>query len=255
MSQKAHTKYKWPPYATELISPMKTFCVRHCIWQARFSYIVIIQKLFYPDMARGRRLRQSVSHPCTEIIHIERCMAKVQWARCDFIYRVTNTNTAARQIGLQRKLPVLQHWRHRRSQEGKGAMPPKCLEHTVILCFERRCSKQNGVIRLKSDILPLPNSWAGCATDWCWHVKRRQKSCHIFFNSLNHCTVAIACEIVQSQSAVWFAVWHYCEVPLPQLWKKDILGQKHFVVCWMEVVAGQDLPLWENALHKIPTTI
>jgi len=38
----------------------------------------------------------------------------------------------------------------------KGAMPPKCLENIVILCFERRFSKQNSVIHLKSNILPPP---------------------------------------------------------------------------------------------------
>ena len=42
--------------------------------------------------------------------------------------------------------------------------PPKFLEITVIFCFERRFSKQNSVIRLKSNILPPPNSWAGYAT-------------------------------------------------------------------------------------------
>jgi len=31
---------------------------------------------------------------------------------------------------------------------------PKFLENMVILCFERRFSKQNRVIRLKSNILP-----------------------------------------------------------------------------------------------------
>jgi len=51
----------------------------------------------------------------------------------------------------------------------KGAMaPPKYLENIVILCFERRFSKQNSVIRLKSNILVPPNSppnfWAGYAT-------------------------------------------------------------------------------------------
>ena len=40
---------------------------------------------------------------------------------------------------------------HRCSQ-GWG-MPPKFLEHIVILCFERRYLKQNSVIRLKSNIL------------------------------------------------------------------------------------------------------
>jgi len=39
------------------------------------------------------------------------------------------------------------------------------LENIVILCFERHFSKQNSVIRLKSNILALPpNFWAGCAT-------------------------------------------------------------------------------------------
>ena len=54
----------------------------------------------------------------------------------------------------------------------KGAMPPKILENMVILCFERRFSKQNSVIRLKSNILPpLQNFWAGYATEptlSCW---------------------------------------------------------------------------------------
>jgi len=40
------------------------------------------------------------------------------------------------------------------AREGKGAVPPsKCLENIVILCFKRRFSKQNSVIRLKSNIL------------------------------------------------------------------------------------------------------
>ena len=45
---------------------------------------------------------------------------------------------------------------HRRNRGGgKGTMaPPKFLEN-VILCFERRFSKQNSVIRLKSNILAL----------------------------------------------------------------------------------------------------
>jgi len=34
---------------------------------------------------------------------------------------------------------------------------PKFLEHIVVLGFERRFSKQNSVIRLKSNILHLPN--------------------------------------------------------------------------------------------------
>jgi len=43
---------------------------------------------------------------------------------------------------------------YRRSQGGaKEPCPPKFLENIVILCFERRFSKQNSVIRIKSNIL------------------------------------------------------------------------------------------------------
>jgi len=38
----------------------------------------------------------------------------------------------------------------------RGAMPPKFLENIVILSFERRFSKQNRAIRLKSTILAPP---------------------------------------------------------------------------------------------------
>ena len=48
---------------------------------------------------------------------------------------------------------------HRNSQGAKGALAPlKFLENIVILCFERRFSKQNSVIRLKSNISPPPIS-------------------------------------------------------------------------------------------------
>jgi len=42
--------------------------------------------------------------------------------------------------------------------------PTKFVEFIAILCFERRFSKQNGVIRLKSPILATPNFWSGYAT-------------------------------------------------------------------------------------------
>jgi len=42
-------------------------------------------------------------------------------------------------------------------------MPPKFLEHAVILCLERRYPEQNSVIRLKSNILPPP-AISGLAT-------------------------------------------------------------------------------------------
>jgi len=58
---------------------------------------------------------------------------------------------------------------HRRRQRGrKGPYLPKFLENIVILCFERRFSKQNSVIRLKSNISPPPKIF-GLATplpDW-----------------------------------------------------------------------------------------
>jgi len=54
---------------------------------------------------------------------------------------------------------------------GKRAMAPEFLENTAMLCFERRFSKQNSVIRVKSNILAPkkffwfpPNFWAGYAT-------------------------------------------------------------------------------------------
>jgi len=73
---------------------------------------------------------------------------------------VTTANHALFHIGARRNLPMGGP-KHKRSQGGvKGSMPPKCLEHIVILCFERRFSKQNSVIRLKLNILvyyTLPN--------------------------------------------------------------------------------------------------
>jgi len=56
--------------------------------------------------------------------------------------------------GVRRKFPR-GDLKHRRSQgRAKGAMPPpKFVKNIVILCFERRFSKQNSVIRLKLNIL------------------------------------------------------------------------------------------------------
>jgi len=42
--------------------------------------------------------------------------------------------------------------------------PQKFLERIVILCFKKRFSKQNSVIRLKSNNLATPNSWSGYVT-------------------------------------------------------------------------------------------
>jgi len=43
------------------------------------------------------------------------------------------------------------------------------LEHIVILCFERRFSKQNSVIRQKSNIL-APPKFLGWLRHWYFHI-------------------------------------------------------------------------------------
>jgi len=48
-------------------------------------------------------------------------------------------------------------WRRQRT------IPPKFLAFIVILLFERRCRKQNAVVRFKSKQFPAPNLWAGYA--------------------------------------------------------------------------------------------
>jgi len=54
---------------------------------------------------------------------------------------------------------------HRRSQGGKGAMVlPRFFKNIVILCLRSAFSKQNSVIRLKSNICPPQNFYAGYAT-------------------------------------------------------------------------------------------
>jgi len=47
---------------------------------------------------------------------------------------------------------------------GKGAISPKFIACLVILCFERRCRKQNTIARLKSKDLTSTILWAGYAT-------------------------------------------------------------------------------------------
>ena len=48
----------------------------------------------------------------------------------------------------------------------KGPCPQKFLENIVILCFERRFSKQNNIILLKLNIL-LPPKFFGWLRHWC----------------------------------------------------------------------------------------
>jgi len=53
----------------------------------------------------------------------------------------------------------------------KGPCAPKLFENIVISCFERRFSKQNSVIRLKSNILPPTNKFLAPPKflDWLRH--------------------------------------------------------------------------------------
>jgi len=73
----------------------------------------------------------------------------------------------------------------RRGEKGPGL--PKFLENIVILCFESRFSKQNSVIRLKSNILPPPNigshpnSWSGYATAYIAYHPRGQTLINLSF--------------------------------------------------------------------------
>jgi len=60
-------------------------------------------------------------------------------------------------------------YRYRRSQGGqRGHAPQKCLEHIVILCFERHFSKQNSyspkIKHFGPPIMCPQNFWAGYAT-------------------------------------------------------------------------------------------
>ena len=43
--------------------------------------------------------------------------------------------------------------------------PKNFLAYLVVLCFERRCLKQNTVARLKSKIFAPPKFWAGYTTE------------------------------------------------------------------------------------------
>jgi len=58
--------------------------------------------------------------------------------------------------------------------ETKEPWPPIFLENIVILCFERRFSIQNSVIRLKSNILP-PSIFGLATLVETVSMQRRQK--------------------------------------------------------------------------------
>jgi len=78
------------------------------------------------------------------------------WAKCQNIWAEI----------FRHFITILMKYNYRRSQGvPKGPCSQKILENIVILCFERRFSEQNSVIRLKSNIL-APNFWAGYATEY-----------------------------------------------------------------------------------------
>jgi len=90
------------------------------------------------------------------------------------------------------------------------------------LCFERSFSRQNSVIRLKSNILPPPNFWAGYATGakpfwgvrvtgslWnelhCWTADWAAKSTAVEFDSiLSGCPNQISLICVGRQQKLFF---------------------------------------------------
>ena len=64
-------------------------------------------------------------------------------------------------------LPTRKNVSGTRIDIGKGANFPKFLAFLNILCFERRCRKQNTVARLKSKDLPAPSGSSPAGGQWC----------------------------------------------------------------------------------------
>jgi len=84
-----------------------------------------------------------------------------QWIYCLFFHAGVRTNESDQWNDVRERWWCVNElvaflnaavWKHRRSQ-GEPC-PPHFLEHLVILCFERRCPKENSFIRLKSIIRP-----------------------------------------------------------------------------------------------------
>ena len=88
----------------------------------------------------------------------------------------------------------------------KGALSPQFLENIAILCFERRFSKQNSVIRLKSSILP-PTPILG----WLRHLTLPQ-ACRLTLPQACRLTLPQACRLTLPQA---------CRLTLPQAPKKQ----------------------------------
>jgi len=77
------------------------------------------------------------------------------------VLETNSSNTLHYQYHGYESLDSWHQWRTQEFSEGgsKGPCLPKFLENIVILCFERRFSKQNSVIRLKLNIwYTLPNT-------------------------------------------------------------------------------------------------
>ena len=93
---------------------------------------------------------------------------------------------------------------HRRSQGGlKVHVPPKFLEHIIILWLERRFPKQNSVIRLKSNILPTPNFFASPKfLGWL-------RSCHTTWGLSSQYTGSRIC-FSSNQTVLYEMLWRGC---------------------------------------------
>jgi len=91
------------------------------------------------------------SFHCSQLFYCSPCPAP---ASLDM--HVVSTNFAKTLVCKRKYDVILWHHSHRRRQGGQRDHPPKFLENIVILCFERRFTKQNSVIRLKSSIFGPP---------------------------------------------------------------------------------------------------
>jgi len=92
------------------------------------------------------------------------------------------------------------------------------VEYIVILCFERRFSEQNSVIRLKSNIFPPTNFWLATPLTRACYIccNYTTKSFLRFRNLLMVCPQRVVCALAwrQSNHNAWSLVatilrWNY----------------------------------------------
>jgi len=88
-------------------------------------------------------------------------------------------------------------------------MPPKFLENIVILCFKRRFSKQNSVIRQISNIFSPQNFWPGYTTCHTWSNDCLQQGC----NTCSNDSLQEDCNTWLNEWFVGKAVTHVWMIP------------------------------------------